>query len=152
MNTVTAPEKSTATAQAPNISTAEHPVILFDGVCNMCNASVNFVMRNDPKGLFHYSSLQDPAGQALMQSYGQDPTYFDSVVLIKNGRFYNKSRAALEIARHLKGLWPALYAFIIVPGVVRDAVYNFIARNRYRWFGKKETCRLPTPAERALFL
>ena len=131
---------------------AQHPVVLFDGVCNLCNDAVDFVVRHDPERRFKLASLQSDAGQALLARYGlaEDPP--DSIVLVERGRVYLRSTAALRIAAGLDGALPLLQAFLAVPPRLRDAVYRYIAENRYRWFGKRETCRLPTPEERARFL
>lgn len=128
------------------------PVILFDGVCNLCNASVQFILDRDPDARFRFASLQSEEGAALLRSHGGDPEALDSVVLIEDGRVFQHSDAALRIARHLSGAWPALAALRIVPRPLRDAGYRLVARNRYRWFGKEESCRLPTPETRARFL
>lgn len=130
------------------------PVVLFDGVCNLCNGAVQFIVDRDPEGTFRFASLQSERAAALLGAHGLeapegDP---DSVILIEDGRVHQSSGAALRIARHLRGPWKLFYAFVIVPRFLRDAVYRFIARNRYRWFGKSEQCRVPTPALRARFL
>ena len=126
-------------------------VILFDGVCNLCNSSVNFVIDRDSKRKFRFAALQSKFGEELKQELGRDLD-LDSVLLYRNSRLLDKSDAALEIARQLSGLWPILYVFKIVPKFIRDKVYDFIARNRYRWFGKEESCRIPTPELRSLFV
>jgi predicted DCC family thiol-disulfide oxidoreductase YuxK len=130
----------------------EHPVILFDGVCNLCNAAVQFVIARDPKQHFRFASLQSSYGQAIAQKAGLSTTDLSSFILYENGEVYTRSTGALKTTKGLSGGWPLLYAFIIVPKFIRDAVYNFIAKNRYRWFGKKESCWVPTPALKALFL
>lgn len=123
--------------------------VLFDGVCNLCNASVNFIIDRDPKGYFRFAALQSDAAKALGETVTGDP---DSVILYEDGKRYDKSTAALRIARRLSGLWPVLYMGIIVPRPIRDVVYRFIARNRYKWFGKSDACRLPSPELKARFL
>lgn len=120
-------------------------VILFDGVCNLCNSSVNFVIDRDTQQHFKFASLQSAFGQQQVQQIGGDPNQLNSIVLIEGGISYRKSTAALRVARKLSGGWPLLYAFIIVPAFIRDFVYDFIAKNRYRWFGKEDACRIPTP-------
>lgn len=127
-------------------------VILFDGVCNLCSSSVDFILDHDPEGHFVFASLQSEAGKQILSQYGLSTESFDSVVLVKNGKVYQKSRAALEIAGKLTGPWPILQAFKVVPVFLSDSVYNFIARNRYRFFGKRQTCRFPTPDIRSRFL
>lgn len=132
--------------------TPGHSVILFDGVCNLCNASIDFILKRDPKDRFKVGALQEEAGKNLLSQFEVNLEYLDSLVLIEQGEIYFRSTAALRIARNLSGLWPLFYGFIILPTPLRDAVYDWIGRNRYRWFGKKNTCRLPTPEERAKFL
>jgi predicted DCC family thiol-disulfide oxidoreductase YuxK len=127
-------------------------IVLFDGVCNLCNIAVDLIIRNDKKGQIKVAALQDQKTKELLKDYKINSDYLDSIILIRGDKVFYKSRAALEISRSLKGLWPLLYVFIIVPAFIRDPIYDFIARNRYRWYGKKETCRLPTAEERARFL
>lgn len=129
----------------------ERPVILFDGVCNLCSNTVLFIIKHDIGNRFRFASLQSPAGIRLMQQYGIPPTY-GSVVLIENGKAYLKSTAALRIARKLNGLWPLLYLFMGVPKFIRNRVYDWIARNRYRWFGRADQCMRPTDRLRAKFI
>lgn len=126
-------------------------VILFDGVCNFCNATINFVIDHDADHRFRFASLQSAYGQRVLAKNGRATTDFDTVLLLREGKLYQKSEAALEIARFLRG-WAWLYIFRFVPRFLRDAVYNLIAKNRYRIFGKTESCRIPTPEERALFI
>ncbi|MCY7290769.1 MAG: thiol-disulfide oxidoreductase DCC family protein [Ferruginibacter sp.] len=130
----------------------QHPVILFDGVCNLCNGAVQFVIKRDNKKQFMFASLQSEAGQHLLKKFQLPLQSFDSFVLIQNEKAYFKSTAALMIAKQLSGITKILYGFIIVPAFVRNAVYNFIAKNRYKWFGKKDNCIIPTPALTARFL
>ena len=127
------------------------PVILFDGVCNLCNASVNFVIDRDPADLFYFSALQSDYAREKLASYqvGED---LNTIILLEDGKIYDRSTAALRIARHLSGLWPLLYAGILIPKFLRNAVYRWIAKNRYRWFGKTEQCRVPTTDLQARFL
>ncbi|WP_102262443.1 thiol-disulfide oxidoreductase DCC family protein [Mesobacillus jeotgali] len=128
-----------------------HPVILFDGVCNFCDASVQFILNRDPNETFHFASLQSEAGQELLKKY-QVRDDVDSMILIENDKVYYKSAAALRISRHLRGAWKLLYLFMIVPAPIRNVVYDLIARNRYKWFGQKESCMLPPPDVRKRFL
>ena len=127
------------------------PVILFDGVCNLCNASVNFVIDRDPAGLFYFSALQSDYAREKLESYqvGQD---LNTIILLEDGKIYDRSTAALRIARHLSGLWPLLYVGILIPKFLRNAVYRWVAKNRYRWFGQTEQCRVPTTDLQARFL
>ncbi|CCH01001.1 putative protein yuxK ORF2 [Fibrella aestuarina BUZ 2] len=128
------------------------PVLLFDGVCNLCNGAVQFVIRHDQAGYFRFASLQSEAGQALLQQFNLPTDQFDSFVYVADGRCYTESTAALLVARHLGGAWPLLYGLRIVPRVIRDGVYRWVARNRYRLFGKREACMLPSPALQQRFL
>jgi predicted DCC family thiol-disulfide oxidoreductase YuxK len=123
----------------------EHPIILFDGVCNLCNWTVQFVLRRDPRGYFHFAPIQSSAGERLMGDARSQVPARDTIILIDHGRRYFESDAALRIARSLSGLWPLLYAGIWFPRPIRDGVYAFIARNRYRWFGQSAACMVPTP-------
>ena len=129
-----------------------NPIVLFDGVCNLCNGSVQFILRHDPAARFRFASLQSPVGQDLQARFGMDPGRLDSVILVEGDRWYKESDAALRIARGMSGAWKALAAFRVIPRPIRDAAYRLIARNRYRWFGKQETCWLPTPELRGRFL
>lgn len=128
------------------------PIILFDGVCNLCNASVQFVIRHDPQARFKFAALQSATAEKLLQNCAVDRASLDSVILVEDGHVYIESDAALRIARKLGGGWSLFAGFSIVPRPIRDAVYRLIARNRYRWFGKQESCMMPTPDLRARFL
>jgi predicted DCC family thiol-disulfide oxidoreductase YuxK len=128
-----------------------HPVILFDGVCNFCDASVQFILNRDPNETFHFASLQSEAGQELLKKYKVRDDV-DSMILIENEKVYYKSAAALRISRHLRGAWKLLYVFMVVPAPIRNIVYDLIAKNRYKWFGQKESCMLPPPNVRKRFL
>lgn len=135
-----------------NTLPTQPPIILFDGVCNLCAWSVQFIIKHDPRGAFKFAALQSPAGQTLLAARGLAQEHFDSVVLIEGDRFYKESSAALRIARRLSGLWPLLYGFMIVPTFIRDWVYQFIATHRYGWFGKTDSCLMPTPDLNSRFL
>jgi predicted DCC family thiol-disulfide oxidoreductase YuxK len=128
------------------------PTILFDGVCNLCNGSIQFILKRDPEARFRFASLQSESGRRLVAENGLDPDVLNSVILIEDGKVYRESAAALRIARHMSGAWKLLRVFVLIPRPIRDAAYRLIARNRYRWFGKSETCWLPTPELRARFL
>lgn len=134
-----------------DLDNIDHPVILFDGVCNLCSSSVQFIIRHDKKRQFRFASLQSPFGQAVLQRFGLPATELNSFVLLEGGKIYTRSTGALRAAKKLDGLYSWLYAFIIVPPFIRNGIYNFIARNRYKWLGKKDACWLPTPALRELF-
>jgi len=142
----------TASPTSPQGLDEAQGVILFDGVCNLCNGTVNFVIDRDPDGHFKFAALQSTAAQALLKKHRLDPKYLDSVLLIEKGRCYRDSSAALRIARRMRGIWSVLFIFIIVPRFLRDFVYHFIAKRRYRWFGQSDACRIPTPELRARFL
>lgn len=128
------------------------PLILFDGVCNLCAWAVRFIIERDPAGVFRFAPLQSDLGQRLLTEHGLDPTSLDSFVLIEDGTAHKESSAALRVARRLSGAWPLFYAAIILPRFLRDPLYRFIARNRYRWFGKQDSCLMPTPELRVRFL
>lgn len=125
-----------------------HPVVFYDGVCGLCDRSVQFIIKHDRKRGIRYAALQSPIAQ---QTLGQHIT-FDSFVFYEKGKAYYRSTAALKVLKQLGGPWRLLYGFIIVPAFIRNAVYDFIARNRYQWFGKFDSCKIPTPEQRALFL
>lgn len=129
-------------------------IVLFDGVCNFCNNSVQFILKRDKTAYFHFASLQSDIGQQLLREYGllETADKIDSVVLIENGKAYTHSTAALRIARKLTWCWKMLYGIILVPPFLRNAVYRWIARNRYRWFGKRDACMIPEPQWRSRFL
>ncbi|MBO0931764.1 thiol-disulfide oxidoreductase DCC family protein [Fibrella aquatilis] len=129
-----------------------NPVLLFDGVCNLCNGVVQFVIRHDPAGRFRFAALQSEAGQALLQQCGLSTTQFDSFVYVKDGQFYTESTAALRVARDMGGAWALLWALMIFPRFIRDAIYRLVARNRYRVFGKQDACMIPTPELKSRFL
>ena len=128
-------------------------IVLFDGVCNLCNSSVNFIIERDKKDVFRFASLQSEIGQKLVSERGLDPAELESVILIEPGiAYYRKSSAALEIAKHLSGGYSYLKYFTFLPESLRNGVYNIIAANRYKWFGKEESCSIPTPELQAKFL
>ena len=130
----------------------DHPVVLFDGVCNLCNGSVQFIIARDPSAHFRFAPLASAAARTLIEEAADGEPLPDSIVLIEGRRMYTRSAAALRIARRLRFPWPLLYGWIIMPRSWRDTIYDLIARNRYRWFGKATECRLPTPQLRARFL
>ncbi len=130
----------------------QSPVILFDGVCNLCNGAVQFVIRHDHNALFKFTSLQSDTGQTLLRQFSLPAGNFNSFVLIKDGKAYTRSTAALMVAKDLAGAVRLLYGLIIVPSFIRNGVYNFIAKNRYRWFGKQETCMMPDKSIQERFI
>jgi len=125
-------------------------VILFDGVCNLCNGFVRFVIARDPHSRFQFGPLQSDAAQRLLA--GAPPVSGESVVLIEDGRVFRRSTAALRILRRLTLPWPFAYIAVLVPRPLRDAVYDVVARNRYEWFGRRDTCMVPTPEVHQRFL
>ncbi len=125
-------------------------VLLFDGVCNLCNGFVQFVIQRDPAGRFQFAALQSDAARGLLRAAPQPLP--DSLVLVENGRVFMRSTAALRVARGLRFPWPLAYAFVAVPRPLRDWVYGIVARHRYRWFGRRDVCMVPTPELRARFL
>ena len=127
-------------------------VILFDGVCNLCSSTVQFVIRHDKKNRYKFASLQSGYGQRLMQQFNLPVDELNSFILFENGSIYAKSTGALKVARHLNGAWPLLYGFLIIPKFIRDAVYSYVARHRYKWFGRKDACWVPTPALKEKFI
>ncbi len=127
-------------------------ILLFDGVCNFCNGSVNFIIERDKIGYFKFAPLQSEIGQKLLDEYKIDKENTDSVILIEDEKVYTHSTAALRVARRLDGFWKYFYAFIIMPRPIRDFFYKLFAKNRYRLFGKQDACMLPTAAIRARFL
>jgi predicted DCC family thiol-disulfide oxidoreductase YuxK len=127
-------------------------IILFDGACNFCDRSVQFVLRRDKKAYFNFASLQSEIGQNLLEKYKIPKDKFESLVLIEDSKAYLFSTGALRIARKLNGAWPLLYGFIIIPPFIRNFFYKLIANNRYRLFGKKEECMIPSPEWRSRFL
>lgn len=127
------------------------PILLFDGVCNLCNGVVNFIIDHDPQSQVRLGSLQSDEGGRLMQEHGLNPEDLDTVVLIEDGRAYVRSEAVLRVAAHLDA-YAWLRHFRILPRPIRDWGYRLVAHNRYRLFGKKDQCRLPTPELQARFL
>ena len=124
---------------------SKHKIILFDGVCNLCNTSVNFVIKNDKKGVFRFAPIQTNFGESTLKKYHINTIDTDSIILIDKDKYYIKSTAALYIAKNLSGAYPLLFCFMLVPKFMRNWVYDFVAKNRYKWYGKKESCMIPTP-------
>ncbi len=127
-------------------------VVLIDGVCHLCQGLVRFIIPRDPKGRFLFASLQSEVAAKLLNGAGLESGQLSTVVLLEDGVYYTESAAVLRIARKLRFPWPAAYLFILVPRSLRNALYKFVARNRYRWFGRDEQCLLPTPEIRQRFL
>ncbi len=129
-----------------------HLIILFDGVCNFCNSSVNFIIERDTKDLFRFASLQSEKGQEYLLKFNLPIKESDTIILIENDLFYTRSTAVLRIAKRLKGLWKVFYILIIIPPPFRNFLYNLISTHRYKWFGKRDVCRIPTEEEKKRFL
>ena len=130
----------------------EHPIILFDGVCNFCNGWVNFLIRQDKKKIFRFAALQSHAGQKLLEKYGLLKQQFDSFIYMEEGKIYKASTAGLQLNKKLPFYWRWMQIFWLLPKFFRDGIYNLIAKNRYKWFGKKEVCMIPSQELRHRFL
>ncbi|WML26672.1 thiol-disulfide oxidoreductase DCC family protein [Neobacillus sp. OS1-33] len=126
-------------------------IILFDGVCNLCNTSVKFIIKRDSEGQFKFASLQSETGQTLLRMHGLNKD-LNSFVLLEDDKVYLKSSAALRVCRKLGSAWPALSLFRFLPPFIRDLLYDFVAKNRYKWFGKEESCLVPSPEWKQRFL
>jgi predicted DCC family thiol-disulfide oxidoreductase YuxK len=131
---------------------ANKSIVLFDGVCNFCDSSINRIIRHDKKDKFLFAPLQSEIGKKLAEQYSINTEKIDSIILIENNNAYTKSSAILRISRHLNRLYPLMFGFMIIPAFIRNAVYDLIARNRYKWFGKKDTCMIPTAEVRSKFI
>lgn len=128
-------------------------IILFDGVCNLCDATVQFLIKRDRKDIFRFVALQSELGQEIIKYIGIDTSKTDSIILYEPGKaYYYKAQAALEIASEIGGFYSLLSAFKVLPNRLSNAVYDYVARNRYKWYGKKDDCMLPTPEMKAKFL
>jgi len=128
------------------------PVLLFDGVCNLCSGAVQFIIKRDKKKQFLFASLQSESGSTLLKKFNLPANDLNSFVLAEGDKIYTRSTAALRVAKKLGGGWKLLYGLMIVPQFIRNAVYDVIARNRYKWFGKKDECMIPTPQLKERFL
>ncbi|MCY1524987.1 hypothetical protein D9M68_599500 [compost metagenome] len=131
---------------------SKRSIIFFDGVCNLCHGAVQFIIRRDAKNVFHFASLQSELAKELLLPHGVVAAHHQSIILLSGGKVYQYSTAALRIAQKLRWPWPLFYGFIIIPPFIRDAVYRFIANNRYHWFGKTEHCWLPEAGLKEKFL
>lgn len=127
-------------------------IIFFDGYCNLCNNAVDFIISRNSKQNLYYASLQSQIAKEYLSQEFKNENWPDSIILFDKGKIFIKSTAALKLAVDLKGLWPLASIFLLVPNFIRDWVYDFIAKNRYKWFGKKETCRIATEEEKSRFL
>ena len=131
---------------------SDKKIVLFDGVCNLCSKSVQFILKRDKKNQFLFGSLQGAYGQEMLKKYELPANEFNSFMLIEGDKLYTKSSGALRMLKHLGGGWGLLYVFIIVPKFIRDGIYNWIAKNRYKWYGKMNECWLPKPEWKSRFL
>lgn len=129
-----------------------HKIILFDGVCNLCNSSILKVIENDDKNIFQFASLQSDFGQEFLKKNDFNQDEFNSIILIDGEKFYTQSDAALRIGKELKGIYKISKYLLWIPKFIRNTVYKYISRNRYNWFGKKESCWLPTPELKQKFI
>ncbi|KQS45811.1 thiol-disulfide oxidoreductase [Flavobacterium sp. Leaf359] len=128
-------------------------IILFDGVCNLCDSSIQFIIKHDKKDIFRFVALQSEIGLEIINHIGIDTSKIDSILLYEPGKaYYYKAEAALKIAKELGGIYTAISWFSILPNFLTNTVYDYIARNRYKWYGKKEACMIPTPELKAKFL
>lgn len=127
-------------------------IILFDGFCNFCNYWVNFAIKRDRNEKLKFTPLQGETAKQLLPQYNINPTSLSSVIFIDKGKAFTQSSAAIRICLYLNGGWKLFYGLMIIPKFIRDPIYNIIARNRYKWFGKKESCRVPTPELKERFL
>lgn len=128
-------------------------IILYDGVCNLCNSTIQFVLKNDSKKRFYFASLQSFYAKEELKELNFVSKDFSTILLIENNKVYNRSTAILKIVKRLRGFWPLLfYIFILIPKFIRDIVYKFISKNRYKWFGKQESCLLPDMNQKQRFL
>ena len=130
----------------------EHAIVLFDGVCNFCNRRVNFIIRNDKRDHFRFAALQSEIGKKILVENKFPENYSDSFILVENGKIHQRTSAVIRISKHLRFPWPMFYAFIIVPPFIRDIIYKIIAKNRYKWWGKREACMIPTAEVKNKFL
>ena len=127
------------------------PVVLFDGVCKLCNGSVNFILPRDNKGQLKLAPLQSDYARAVLKEHGKNSDMLDSMMLLEGGRLTVKSTALIRISKYLDGAWPLCMVALVIPPFIRDFVYDIIAKKRYKWFGKYDTCRLPDPKYKARF-
>ncbi len=137
-----------------NPSTYNKPktILLFDGVCNLCNGYINFIIKRMKSDTVRFGTLQSESGQELLEKNGLSPHELDTVVLIQNGKLYTKSDVAFRLAKEMSGGWPMFSVLLVIPKFLRDGIYDIISRNRYRWFGKQASCMIPTPELKKLFL
>ena len=131
---------------------AGHTLVMFDGVCNLCNGFVQFLIRRDPSSKFRFASLQSAYARHKLLQHGLDPDALHSVIVIEDGKVYQRSDAALKVVGSLGGMWPLARVFRIVPAFIRDGIYDVVAASRYRWFGKRSACMIPDASTKSRFL
>jgi len=136
----------------PHQKNKNDAIVLFDSICNFCSRSVLFIIKRDPAGYFRFAALQTESGSVIAEKYRLDLVKTDSIILIENERVFYRSDAALRISRRLSGAWKLFYAFIIVPSFIRNFIYDFVARNRYKWFGRRDYCFIPDETIKPRFL
>lgn len=134
------------------MSQKKYAVIIFDGLCNLCNNKINFVIRNDKKDYFRFAPLQSEIGKKQLAKHHIHQHNFNTFFLLENNKTYKQSTAVLRIIKKLDGLWPILYVLIIIPAFMRNVIYNIIAKNRYKWWGKRDSCAVPDGANLEKFL
>lgn len=134
------------------MNTTQSSILLFDGVCNLCNGIVQFIIRHDPGAKFKFASLQSETGQSLLRKFGLQTDDFDTFVMVRGETYFVRSSAALRVLNELGGIWKLFYAFFILPEPLRDFFYNAIAGSRYKLFGRREHCMLPSPELKQRFL
>ena len=144
--------KNSKIMSSPHPISSNTQLILFDGVCNFCNSSINFIIDHDPYNHFKFAPLQSEIGQEILRKFNKNTEDFDSIILLKNNILYQKSDAALEITKHLSGSWKYLSVFKILPTFFLNFFYDIVAKNRYRIFGRSDSCRMPTAELRERFL
>ena len=133
-------------------SEVQNPVILFDGVCNLCNGSILFILNRDPSGIFRFAPLQSETGKNPLSKFDLPNDKLDSIILVENNEYYLRSTAELKILQRLGALWKIVYVFMLVPRPVRDYIYDIVARNRYKWYGKRAECMIPSSDIESRFL
>lgn len=136
----------------PDQKNDNNAIVLFDGICNFCSRSVLFIIRRDPAAYFRFAALQTDSGRLIAERYRINLDRTDSIILIENKRVFYRSDAALRISRKLRGAWKLFYLFIVIPPFIRNFIYDLVARNRYKWFGKRDTCFIPDESIKARFI
>lgn len=131
---------------------SKHGIVLFDGVCNLCNSSVQFIIKHDKNDFFRFAALQSETGQKMLKQAGLPQDFLGTFVYFEKGKHSVRSTAALRLSRHLNGLWKLFYVLLIIPAPIRNFFYNLVANNRYKFFGKQESCMIPTPELRNKFI